>query len=135
MAAGPGSELGARLPPGVRVHVLHGLRDKSVPPSHAGLYALAIPQAQVQLPDRLARPAAWEWDGPALRDGVVAADAASRTRSNEDLDFEPEGWDALRAYTDRQPPGVDVPARRLPHSRVRHSRRGRPRGRCRRHLR
>jgi YD repeat-containing protein len=32
----------------------------------------------VQLPDRLARPAAWEWDGPALRDGVVAADATVR---------------------------------------------------------
>jgi len=45
------SDLGARLPPGVRVHVFHGLRDETAPPSHAGLYALAIPQAQVhQLP-------------------------------------------------------------------------------------
>ena len=45
------SDLGARLPPGVRVHVFHGLQDETVPPSHAGLYALAIPQAQVrQLP-------------------------------------------------------------------------------------
>jgi len=47
------SELGARLPPGVRVHVFHGLQDQTAPPSHAGLYAQAIPQAQVhQLPGR-----------------------------------------------------------------------------------
>jgi len=47
------SDLGARLPPGARVHVFHGLRDETAPPSHAGLYALAIPQAQVhQLPGR-----------------------------------------------------------------------------------
>lgn len=47
------SDLGAKLPPGVPVHVFHGLRDEAVPPSHAGLYALAIPQAQVhQLPGR-----------------------------------------------------------------------------------
>jgi pimeloyl-ACP methyl ester carboxylesterase len=47
------SELGARLPPGVRVHVFHGLRDGTAPPSHVDLYALAIPQAQVhQLPGR-----------------------------------------------------------------------------------
>jgi pimeloyl-ACP methyl ester carboxylesterase len=47
------SDLGARLPPGVRVHVFHGLQDETAPPSHAGLYALAIPQAQVrQLPGR-----------------------------------------------------------------------------------
>ena len=47
------SDLGAKLPPGVRVHVFHGLRDETVPPSHAGLYALAIPQAQVhELPGR-----------------------------------------------------------------------------------
>ena len=47
------SGLGAKLPPGVRVHVFHGLQDETVPPSHAGLYALAIPQAQVhQLPGR-----------------------------------------------------------------------------------
>src|SRR6202035_3751598 len=46
-------DLGARLPPGVRVHVFHGLQDQTAPPSHAGLYALAIPQAQVrQLPGR-----------------------------------------------------------------------------------
>jgi pimeloyl-ACP methyl ester carboxylesterase len=47
------SDLGARLPSGVRVHVFHGLRDETAPPSHAGLYALAIPQAQVhRLPGR-----------------------------------------------------------------------------------
>ena len=47
------SDLGARLGPGVRVHVFHGLQDETAPPSHAGLYALAIPQAQVrQLPGR-----------------------------------------------------------------------------------
>jgi pimeloyl-ACP methyl ester carboxylesterase len=37
----------------VRVHVFHGLQDETAPPSHADLYALAIPQAQVrQLPGR-----------------------------------------------------------------------------------
>jgi pimeloyl-ACP methyl ester carboxylesterase len=47
------SDLGARLPLGAQVHVFHGLRDETAPPSHAGLYALAIPQAQVhQLPGR-----------------------------------------------------------------------------------
>jgi predicted alpha/beta hydrolase family esterase len=47
------SELGARLPSAARVHVFHGLQDETAPPSHAGLYALAIPQAQVhQLPGR-----------------------------------------------------------------------------------
>jgi pimeloyl-ACP methyl ester carboxylesterase len=47
------SELGARLPPGVQVHVFHGLQDETAPPSHAGLYALAIPQAQMhKLPGR-----------------------------------------------------------------------------------
>jgi cobalt-zinc-cadmium efflux system protein len=33
----------------VRVHVFHGLQDETVPPSHVGLYALAIPQAQHSL--------------------------------------------------------------------------------------
>ena len=47
------SDLGASLPPGVQVYVFHGLQDETAPPSHAGLYALAIPQAQVrQLPRR-----------------------------------------------------------------------------------
>ena len=35
--------LGMRLPRRVRVHVFHGLRDETVPPSHADLYAEAIP--------------------------------------------------------------------------------------------
>jgi pimeloyl-ACP methyl ester carboxylesterase len=49
----PPSDLGASLPPGVQVHVFHGLRDEIAPPSHADLYALAIPQAQVhQLSER-----------------------------------------------------------------------------------
>jgi len=42
-------DLGARLPHGVRVHVFHGLRDETVPPSHADLYAQVIQQAQVHL--------------------------------------------------------------------------------------
>ncbi|HKT01199.1 MAG TPA: alpha/beta hydrolase [Rugosimonospora sp.] len=41
------SDLGARLPQGVRVHVFHGLQDETAPPSHADLYARAIPQARV----------------------------------------------------------------------------------------
>lgn len=40
-------ELGARLPRGVPVHVFHGQEDSTVPPSHAGLYARVIPQAEV----------------------------------------------------------------------------------------
>ncbi|SCL51303.1 alpha/beta fold hydrolase [Micromonospora chersina] len=42
-------DLGARLPQGVPVHVFHGLRDETAPPSHADLYARAIPQAQLHL--------------------------------------------------------------------------------------
>lgn len=46
-------DLGARLPPGVPVHVFHGLGDETAPPSHADLYARAIPQAQLhRLPGR-----------------------------------------------------------------------------------
>ena len=40
-------DLGARLPHGVPVHVFHGLQDETAPPSHADLYARAIPQAQL----------------------------------------------------------------------------------------
>jgi pimeloyl-ACP methyl ester carboxylesterase len=43
------SDLGARLPPGVPVHVFHGLGDETAPPAHARLYARAIPQARVHL--------------------------------------------------------------------------------------
>lgn len=46
-------DLGARLPQGVPVHVFQGLQDETAPPSHADLYARAIPQAQVhRLPGR-----------------------------------------------------------------------------------
>ena len=46
-------DLGARLPPAVPVHVFHGLEDATAPPSHAELYARAIPQAHVhRLPGR-----------------------------------------------------------------------------------
>jgi predicted alpha/beta hydrolase family esterase len=43
------SDLGARLPQGARVHVFHGLQDEVALPSHAELYARAIPQAQLHL--------------------------------------------------------------------------------------
>jgi pimeloyl-ACP methyl ester carboxylesterase len=47
------ADLGARLPPGVPVHVFHGLADETAPPSHADRYADAIPRAQVhRLPGR-----------------------------------------------------------------------------------
>ncbi|MFF1903644.1 alpha/beta fold hydrolase [Kitasatospora sp. NPDC058218] len=46
-------DLGARLPHDVPVHVFHGLDDETAPPSHADLYARAIPRAQVhRLPGR-----------------------------------------------------------------------------------
>jgi pimeloyl-ACP methyl ester carboxylesterase len=43
------SDLGARLPAGVPVHIFHGSEDETVPPAHAYLHARAIPQAQVHL--------------------------------------------------------------------------------------
>lgn len=47
------ADLGGRLPHGVPVHVYHGLDDRTAPPSHAALYARAIPQARVhRLPGR-----------------------------------------------------------------------------------
>jgi pimeloyl-ACP methyl ester carboxylesterase len=47
------SDLGSRLPKGVPVHVFQGLDDQTAPPSHAGLLARVIPQAQVhRLPGR-----------------------------------------------------------------------------------
>jgi pimeloyl-ACP methyl ester carboxylesterase len=46
-------DLGARLPDGVPVHLFHGNEDETAPPSHADLYAKAIPLAQVhRLPGR-----------------------------------------------------------------------------------
>ena len=46
-------DLGARLPRDVPVYVYHGLDDATAPPTHADLYARAIPQALVRrLPDR-----------------------------------------------------------------------------------
>lgn len=46
-------DLGGRLPQGVPVHLFHGLEDETAPPSHADLYASAIPQAQLhRLPGR-----------------------------------------------------------------------------------
>jgi predicted alpha/beta hydrolase family esterase len=46
-------DLGARLPQDAPVHIYHGLEDEIAPPSHAELYARAIPQARVhRLPGR-----------------------------------------------------------------------------------
>ena len=43
------NDLGARLPDGLTVHVVQGLEDETVPPSHADLYTRAIPQAELHL--------------------------------------------------------------------------------------
>lgn len=46
-------DLGARLPPGAAVHLFQGLNDETTPTAHAGLYARAIPQAEMyKLPGR-----------------------------------------------------------------------------------
>lgn len=46
-------EIGGKLPSGVPVYLYHGLADTEVPPSHAELYARAIPQARLcRLPGR-----------------------------------------------------------------------------------
>ena len=45
----PKRDIGARLPRELEVHVVLGLDDETVPPSHADLYAIAIPQAHVHL--------------------------------------------------------------------------------------
>ena len=42
-------DLGARLPGEMPVHLFQGLQDQTAPPSHADLYAQAIPQAQLHL--------------------------------------------------------------------------------------
>jgi predicted alpha/beta hydrolase family esterase len=43
------SDLGARLPDGVPVHLFHGLEDGDVPAAHADLYARVVSQADVHL--------------------------------------------------------------------------------------
>lgn len=43
------ADLGDRLPAGVPVHLFYGDRDATAPPTHARLYADAIPHAQVHL--------------------------------------------------------------------------------------
>ncbi|HET7584319.1 MAG TPA: alpha/beta hydrolase [Gemmatimonadaceae bacterium] len=49
----PQRGLGRRLRNDVPIYLYHGLADASVPPSHAELYARAIPQARLRyLPDR-----------------------------------------------------------------------------------
>jgi predicted alpha/beta hydrolase family esterase len=46
-------DLGTRLPPGLAIHLVHGLDDDTVPPAHADLFADAIPRAVVHpLPGR-----------------------------------------------------------------------------------
>ena len=51
--AKPKRDLGHKLPRGVPIHIYHGLDDDTAPPSHANLYARAIPQAHVhRLPGR-----------------------------------------------------------------------------------
>lgn len=46
-------DIGAKLPGRVPIHLYHGLADTDVPPSHAELYARAIPQAHLhRLPGR-----------------------------------------------------------------------------------
>jgi predicted alpha/beta hydrolase family esterase len=49
----PQHDLGAKLPRGVPIYLYHGLADSEAPPSHAELYARAIPQAHLcRLPNR-----------------------------------------------------------------------------------
>lgn len=49
----PQRELGGSLPRGVPIHLYHGLADDTAPPSHAELFARAIPQARLcHLPGR-----------------------------------------------------------------------------------
>jgi hypothetical protein len=42
-------DLAAWLPDGVPVHLFHGSEDETAPPSHADLYAKAIPQAELHM--------------------------------------------------------------------------------------
>jgi predicted alpha/beta hydrolase family esterase len=49
----PQRELGEKLPRGVPIYLYHGLADDTAPPSHAELYARAIPRARLhRLPGR-----------------------------------------------------------------------------------
>jgi predicted alpha/beta hydrolase family esterase len=49
----PARDLGARLPQDVPIDFYQGLEDDTAPPSHAELYAKAVPQARVhRLPGR-----------------------------------------------------------------------------------
>jgi pimeloyl-ACP methyl ester carboxylesterase len=49
----PQREIGDKLPGGVPIYVYHGLADDTAPPSHADVYAQAIPQAHLRrLPGR-----------------------------------------------------------------------------------
>ena len=49
----PQREIGKKIPGGVPVYVYQGLADETAPPSHADLYARAIPQAHLtRLPGR-----------------------------------------------------------------------------------
>lgn len=49
----PQRDVGARIPGRLPVYLYHGLADDTAPPSHAELYARAIPQAYiVRLPGR-----------------------------------------------------------------------------------
>ena len=49
----PQREIGEKVPGGVPIYVYHGLADDTAPPSHAELYAHAIPQAHLcRLPGR-----------------------------------------------------------------------------------
>jgi predicted alpha/beta hydrolase family esterase len=43
----PQREIGGKIHPDVPIYVYHGLEDKTAPPSHAELYARAIPQARL----------------------------------------------------------------------------------------
>ena len=74
------ADLGEKLPTGVPIHLYHGLADDTAPPSHADLYARAIPEAHVhllpgrdhQLDNDLTEIAAMIKTLAAKRDGPIA---------------------------------------------------------------
>ena len=43
------SDLGAKLPRRVPVHIFQGTKDDTTPPAHAQLYGQAIPEAQLHI--------------------------------------------------------------------------------------